>query len=324
MLLMLILLIHCAGWVAADSCGYSNQPIPKTRCADLCLPASPLSCICGEAEEKLLTYFGPKHCCVDHAPLNQTGQCFFASNGDGKCPEAKVLDKAETCKGYCFNDYHNSKEIGADSHFNCGDKCVPAWKICRGYSACQDGSDVTACNENLTCAAWRGGWNLTHLQTGLSDNHFYCSYGDNKNNGKYDTITRNDEDNLDIRRQKVKIDYSSLKECTLFEAFPGLSCSGGLGGCVPNYAWCVRDESNSCDGIWGKFTTDNQGLCANTTFWRNNTCDQYYGEGTKASLGRRCSGGAQHCITLWYLSANYFYEVALIRSLTFTHRSCDK
>ena len=85
-----------------------------------------------------------------------------------------------------------------------------------------------------------------------------------------------------------------------------------LDHCWRNYNWCRGDESSSCDGSGGRFATDNRGLCANTTFWQNITCDVFsIKTGLKTALGERCSGGAQHCIYPWYLSSNYFYEVAL-------------
>ena len=153
---------------------------------------------------------------------------------------------------------------------------------------------------------------MRQLESDLSDEHFYCSYSATNNDGKYDTITRKDEDDLDIRRQKVKIDYSSLTECYNNGVHPGLNCSGAYFSCWRTYAWCRGDRSTSCDGSRGTFATNNQGLCANTTFWQNKTCEVFYEDGDKATLGRRCSGGAQQCIYPWYLSSNYFYEVASI------------
>ena len=151
---------------------------------------------------------------------------------------------------------------------------------------------------------------MRHLESDLSDEHFYCSYGDNQNNGQYDVITREDEDDLDIRKQKVKIDYSSLIECYNNGLYPGLNCAQEA--CVQNYIWCREDKSASCDGNGGTFATNNQGLCSNTTFWQNKTCERFYDDGDKAALGERCSGGAQQCIYPWYLSSNYYYEVALV------------
>ena len=309
---MLILLIYCPWWAASsgdivDDCDYTAESTPQSRCGDLCIAGD--VCICGE--EKLNTYSRPQHCCVDFSPNNIT-QCYIDSRGWGICPQGRVLDKTETCNGHCYNDYHASEKIGRNSQFHCGYKCVPVYKMCRGYSGCQDGSDVTACNENLTCVRGMGDdTEVRHLESGLSDEHFYCPYGETKNNGLYDIITRNDEDDLDIRKQKVKIDFSSLTECKWHWGgyeLPGRRCSGF---CLGNPFWCRGDRSLSCAGSGGTFATNNQALCANATFWQNKTCEVFYEDGDKATLGRRCSGGAQQCIIPWYLSCNYFYEVAL-------------
>ena len=307
-----ILILHVIRrWAAASRDTVDNYDYfsIETWCGDQSI-AYNKPCYCGEEQERLLIYNGPKYCCVDPSPDNIT-HCSVDEHGHGICPQGRVLDKTKPCDGHCFNDYYTSELIGHDSQYHCGDKCVPVWQMCRGYSGCQDSSDVAVCNENLTCVADRGDTEVRQLESDLSDEHFYCSYGDNQNDGQYDTITRQDEDDLDIRRQKVKIDYSSLTECHS-GVTPGLKCSGGLGGCWANFNWCRRDISISCDGSEGTFATNNQGLCSNTIFWQNKTCEVFYDYGDKAALGERCSGGAQHCIYPWYLSSNYYYEVALI------------
>ena len=120
-----------------DDCEYAAEPTPQSRCGDLCIPGD--VCICGE--ERLNTYTDPHHCCVDPSPDNIT-QCYIDSKSWGICPQGRVLDKTETCNGHCYNDYHASEQIGPLSQFRCGDKCVPVRKMCRGYSGCQDSSDV--------------------------------------------------------------------------------------------------------------------------------------------------------------------------------------
>ena len=144
------------------------------------------------------------------------------------------------------------------------------------------------------------------MESDISDQHFYCNYEILRNNGEYDTITRVDETNLDIRRQKVRIDYTNLTQC-LDDEHPGLTCGER---CWRNYAWCREDYSTLCDVPGGQFSTNNRALCGNTPFWLNQTCDRFYDDGDKAALGLRCSGGTQHCINPWYLSGNYFYEVS--------------
>ena len=114
-----------------------------------------------------------------------------------------------------------------------------------------------------------------------------------------------DETDLDIRNQKVRINFTSLTEC-YDGVYPGLKCGDT---CVPNYDWCVAPGA-SCDIPGGNFSTDNKALCGYTPLWKNTTCDRFYDDGDKAALGLRCSGGAQHCAYPWYLSGNYYYEVS--------------
>ena len=174
---------------------------------------------------------------------------------------------------------------------------------------CEDRSDIRACDETLTCVWGRGDTDIRRqMDAGLSNNHFYCNYGDLRNNGQYNTITRDDETDLDISRQKVKIDCSSvLTPCKYKDVQQGLMCGEH---CRSNFYWCRGDRSLSCNVTGGQFNTNNRALCSNTTVWINQTCDVFYDNGLKAALGLRCAGGAQHCFYPWYLSGNFFYEVS--------------
>ena len=109
-----------------DICVYSAWPASQIQCGDQCI-ASDRNCICGEEQERLFTYLSPHHCCVDRTPDNIT-QCSIDNGGYGICPQGRVLDKTETCNGYCYNEYQASEEIGRNSQFHCGDKCVPCGK----------------------------------------------------------------------------------------------------------------------------------------------------------------------------------------------------
>ena len=298
----LILLIYCLGWTVAAvsgdivvNCNYTWPP--QTRCGDTCIDHN-ARCICGG--ELLDTYRGPNHCCVDDSPE----QCNITSKGRGNCPQGRVLNKTQTCNNQCFNDYTASEKIGYDSWFQCGNNsCVPVWKMCRGYSMCEDRSDVRACDETLTCAAGRGEEGWSQMEAGLSNKHFYCKYGDLINDGQYNTITREDETDPDITENKVRIDFSSVVTPCKWRGYqPGFE-SGGL--CWPNFNWCLGDWSYSFDVSGAQFTTNNRALCSNPTVWINKTCDDFYIDGDKRSLGRRCSGEVQHCIYPWYLSSNY-------------------
>ena len=139
----------------------------------------------------------------------------------------------------------------------------------------------------------------------LSDQHFYCYYGTLRNNGEYDTITRVDETDLDIRNRKVRINFTSITECS-DDGDPGLMCGDE---CLRSYVWCRGEQSASCDVPGGKFSTNNKALCGYTPLWQNTTCDNFYDDGRKAALGLRCSGAVQHCAYPWYLSGNWYYEV---------------
>ena len=149
------------------------------------------------------------------------------------------------------------------------------------------------------------------MERGLSSNHFYCNYGDFINDGQYNTITREDETDLDIRRNKVRIDFNtSLTPCQYKGDRSGFRCRDK---CWPNYNWCYRSNKYSCNVTEGQFTTNNRALCGNRTVWNNKTCDTFYYDGsnkTKATLGLRCTGEAQHCYYPWYLSSNFYYHVS--------------
>ena len=313
MLQSLILLLYCTGWVAAgsgdivDHCNYTASS-SQTRCGDVCI-AFNVSCICGGEQERLFTNNGPKHCCVDDSPE----QCNIESDGEGNCPNGRVLNKTQTCNDQCFNDYKASEVIGFDSQFRCGNTaCVPVWLMCRGYSMCEDKSDVRACDEKLTCVVDRGPSDKRNMEAGISSNHFYCDYEKYKNDGIYNTITRKDEDRLDIGEQKVNIDFSSLViECPDRHGDTWFKCGGD---CRPNYAWCRKDVSHECNatGIHGSqpFTTNNRALCSNATVWINKTCELFNENRELASEGRRCTGEAQQCYFPWYLTASDYYEVS--------------
>ena len=144
--------------------------------------------------------------------------------------------------------------------------------------------------------------------TSLSESHTFCHYGDDNNDGRYQTISRQDEEDLDILTRKVNIDYSRLTECKDGHR-PGLMCTAG--DCLKNYKWCRTDlVSITCGETDAQFSQNHPGLCRNTTFWSDKTCDVFYSDGDKAALGHRCSGGMQHCSYPWYLSSNYLHEVS--------------
>ena len=298
-----------------DDCNYQDG---FSLCGDVCISDKyGTVCFCGEKEERLELWYKPKYCCVQQRDDNST-QCTIDDHGWGHCPQGRILNKTEICNGQCFNDYEASYSLGPDSQYKCRGHCVPVWKMCRGYSECEDFSDVTVCNDDLTCVSRRGEQGQGEVESVLSDQHRFCIYENYHNDGDYNTITREDETNLDIRTHRVTVDYNSLTECNSNSSGTspvnnGLECRGQTGlECLTNFIWCREEYRYSCGNTGHKFNSDNRGLCSNTTFWRNKTCDLFYfDEMGKASLGKRCSGGMQHCINPWYFSGNFYYEVIL-------------
>ena len=303
--LTISLLLLCASVVSdiVDNCDYDEA---YSACGDVCVFQT-RGCYCGiqSGGEEIHTS-GPNYCCVDTYP---TGCFILSSNYWGSCPEGRVLSKTETCNGFCFNDFNASKVLGPDSRLNCGDQCVPSKNICQGYSLCKEYTDVGSCNSELKCVVNLGFSVKSNLVTDLTDNHYFCDYQNNHNDGEFSTITREDETNLDILTKKANIDYGSISECTILTyTEPGLMC-GKL--CFGLLDWCTENFIESCsNGTSGvAFSTNNPELCANTTFWRDKVCEVFYVDGSKYALGERCSGGIQHCTFPWYLSSNEYYEV---------------
>ena len=122
-MLRLNFLIYSAGWAATsgyivDTCDYYDHH--QMQCGDVCMNSGQ-SCICGE--DRIKPHNSYQYCCVDPSPDNIT-QCSILSDNNGNCPQGRVLNKTEPCNGYCSNDYHASEQIGGESNFHCGDKCV--------------------------------------------------------------------------------------------------------------------------------------------------------------------------------------------------------
>ena len=152
----------------------------------------------------------------------------------------------------------------------------------------------------------------------LTRGHYLCDYSNLHNGGRYDTITREDETDLDILTKKLEIDlskYSSIKECNNTDVNTG---TGYLCGekCLLVQNWCTDADANSC----GSFTSNNVQLCSNTTFWAEKSCELIFSQ-RKFSVGRRCSGSHQECIYPWYLTNNYAYEYQVNKLLNFSNKT---
>ena len=240
----------------------------------------------------------------------------YEQYGHGVCPGGTTLGIWEQCNGQCYNQYSqevNTSALSSSSMYRCdnGD-CVPVTNICRGYPMCGDKSDLRACNPELTCVSLGGksvsmNSNVSTINSKLVDGHSFCIYSNERNNGNYEAITREDEDNLDIVSTSTSLDYTKIEHCSN-DGNPGVMCGSE---CLGTLSWCRAGSSNPCDDGAQVFTTNNPGLCRNSTFWRDVSC-AFYGNGTIAARGLRCTGGMQHCIYPWYLSGNDYYEAGFM------------
>ena len=320
MILLLSLFISVPTWAVDRDCalsdGYIWDHLGKVtdncdyecgwaQCGYICIHAEAgKECYCGE--ERIDIYNGQYYCCVDHSPDNRT-QCSVLTNGYGYCPQGRVSNKGrDTCNNHCYNDYQTSAVAGRWSQYRCGTdwgRCMWVSRfMCRGYSVCLDSRDVRECDEDLKCVqGYRPSKGV--LVSDLTGSHYYCDYEQLHNDGQYDTITREDETDLNILSRKVHINYTSITECTN-NAESGLMCGEE---CVANRNWCRENALSSCGKY--NFTTTNKQLCANTRFWAGKTCNRFYTSGRKAAEGRRCTGAMQHCVYPWYTSSIYAYEV---------------
>ena len=287
------------------------------QCGDICINAMAGKCYCGEVMLDL--YYAPYHCCVDHSP-NRT-QCSVDKYGFGHCPQGRLASLRDRCNNHCFNDYDTSQVVGGWSRYRCGDQCVGAVFMCNGY-LCTDSRDDSECNEGLKCIQ---GPYYRHskgvLVSDLSGGHHYCDYENLHSSEHYDSITREDEDDLNVLSRRVKINYTSITECIDPEFnLPGLIC-GEI--CVEHRLWCLEDSTFSCGKY--NFSTNNKKLCANTTFWEGKTCDIVNSSGEKAAVGKRCTGATQRCSYPWYTSSIFNYEVSIISLVneTFRIKHCD-
>ena len=236
--------------------------IQESACGDACM-AQGGDCFCGDHPDTINTLVQDLYCCTP--PPREEPWC--ADNGT--CLQGEVLTTSQMCRGRCYNQYGESdnKTLGPQAKFQCGEECVSADTMCRGYSLCSDKSDVRACDESLKCVT--NTWSYSSLHS-LPSGHHYCQYHETDNDGKFDNIGRKDEKSFDITTQEVMIDYTGLKYCQQSNAFYGLTC-GDI--CVENYEWCRSDRSFTCTNTSGDdFTSNNPKLCANSTLWSNYSC----------------------------------------------------
>ena len=146
-LLLFSLMIFVPTWVDGRDCDSSDGYIRDhqgnvtdncdyecgwMQCGDICINAfGGRWCFC--VRERLWLISGEYHCCVDQSPDNRT-QCHVHRDGNGHCPQGRVVNKTETCNNHCYNDYETSAVVGGKSRYRCNDqKCVSAQLICLGF-----------------------------------------------------------------------------------------------------------------------------------------------------------------------------------------------
>ena len=294
-------------------CDYTSQ----SRCGDVCID-NIRKCKCGD-QVFSIKYGAAQHCCV---PPSTTAQCHLDPYKNGKCQGGTTLNRTQQCNDQCYNQYSqkaNTSSLSISSMYRCdnGD-CVPAWSMCRGYSMCGDKSDLRACNPELTCVAYNDS-TVSTITSDLVDGHSFCVQINERNDGTYDAVTREDEDNLDIVSTSASLNYTKLGHCN--DSYdPGVKCGSR---CMPTYGWCKLGISDQCDDGDQSITTNNPQLCQNKTFWSKVSCNVHYPNsgnydatvvGDIASYGKRCSGSKQHCIYPWYTTHNKYYEAGLQNS----------
>ena len=110
------------------------------------------------------------------------------------------------------------------------------------------------------------------------------------NNGVFDCLNRNDEENV-RQETTVNIDFKDLQKCQTEDdvEVEGLLCGEK---CIRTADWCQTEWSQPCKTKNSSFNTASPELCRNHTFWRNISCSKW---------GSRCEGAIKQCIFPTYL-----------------------
>ena len=154
-------------------------------------------------------------CCVP--PAQNGTHCRQEEGGAGQCPGGEVRFVTDQCHDRCFNEYQNYQEerLGYRSRYRCADgECVWMHLMCsHGYAACRDKSDLAECREDVKCYNQEGNFTRHSLTSPLP--HTSCAYALYQNNRVYDTIGRQDEENLTTRVRSSPVNYAELQTCSL-------------------------------------------------------------------------------------------------------------
>ena len=251
------------------------------------------------------------HCCVN---TNET-QCYKDDDypQNGHCESGKVKNINDKCNSKCYNSYQHSQFLYTKAHYTCPDSCVPLSSMCSGIDFCQQ--ELHECKEeNLRCqdsCVPGDGWHcvpttytVKTLQTELVDGHAYCysSDGAYNNDGKYDTISRIDEDGVTFEDSEV-VDYQALEKCQAsngpYTTTDGLQCGDE---CIHSYKLCTNEDSTKECTISPNvsISVNNPTLCQDVQFLSKISCDIYLSTGGLAFKGSHCTGQIQHCVSGWY------------------------
>ena len=288
-----------------DTCGYVFSNGGSEKCGDMCIYYWQY-CSCG-GEVINLRDFGEgvrsgvqQYCCVEP----QGEQCVKGKNPVGaECAQGEVIPIDNMCGDKCYNTYQDSKNLGDTAHYQCPDKCVSIFDMCRGINWCD--TDVDQCNENLRCTtSYTSGAVFNSKRLG-NLSHFYCieKYTEKyeTNNDEYNLIDRTDEA---IRsRDKTRINWDDIVSCKTEGSLDldGYTCGSS---CKRTNGWCLEERlntdectnENNTTRIQVRFSSSDQKLCSNFTFWQLKPCID------GQNLGLRCTGRLQHCYFPWYLT----------------------
>ena len=262
----------CVGGSVCKTRSYTWQ------CGDAVV-SSDKKCRCGE---QALTNEYDQWCC-------HGGEVCDYKDGGAECKNGTVvLDHNTACNKTCANKYSLPCKTG---HV-----CVDKSMICHGTHVCHDRSDIQQCHDdNNDIFAFNYRYTKCPMATQSGHQEYYKI--EDKNNHEYNCLTRGDEDT--IQDKVTTVNYTSITPCNTSEGFSGLMCGDT---CVGNYYWCDPDKKlkYSCGG----FTTVDQVLCQNKTFWNNTDCN-FVLRGVIAFFGIRCTGTHQHCYYPSHRRFNY-------------------
>ena len=211
------------------------------------------------------------------------------------------MDKSKICSddlrmeqklSLCYNDYHQSKELGISSHVGCAvmGNCVSTSDMCRGVGQCSE--LVEDCNENLRC---RGGEEKNNVIinndgekiasklnfTIKGGHHFFCSYKTWENTKTYENIDRSDEKSIINLYQSGPIKQpKSICAAKKGEGkiASGLSCNQkGNTKCLERSFWCRENSYQfTCNLEDGPLQSNDVDLCKNHIFWRDIDCNIFF------------------------------------------------